>query len=177
MLIVGAKGFAKELLDVFFTLGQTENIVFFDNVSKEVPDLLFNQFLVLKTKEEVKSNFFHQDNHFVLGLGNPHFRSQMTLLFESWGGILTSIISPAANIGNFDVTIGAGATILAQSTISNTTYIGKGLLMYSNAIITHDCVLGDFVELSPGATLLGHCYIGAHSHIGANATVLTHVKV
>jgi hypothetical protein len=36
MIIVGAGGFAKELLEVCHQLGRTENLVFFDNVSTQL---------------------------------------------------------------------------------------------------------------------------------------------
>lgn len=172
MLIIGAKGFAKELLEVCHLLGRTENLVFFDNVYTDLPDQLYGQFPILRTEEEVKAHFARTTNHFALGLGNPKLRYKMSLLFENWGGQLTSLISPMSSIGHFGVQIGEGATILSDATITGSVTVGRGLLMYPNAIITHDCEIKDFVELSPGATILGNCSIGTQSHIGANATVL-----
>lgn len=177
MIIVGAKGFAKELLEVCHQLGQTQNLVFFDNVSNDLPDKLFNEFSVLRTETEVKEHFAQFGNQFVLGLGNPHLRKKMSDQFEAWGGELTTIISPFAALGKFNLEIAKGATILANCSITTNVKIGRGLLMYPNAIITHECTIGDFVELSPGATLLGNCSIGDLTHIGANATVLPNVKV
>jgi len=172
MIIVGAKGFAKELLEVAHQLGYTENLVFFDNVSTDLPEQLFDQFPILRSQQEVDIYFRTQDKRFALGLGNPEKRQQLCALFESWGGELTSLISPKAHIGSFGVELGAGATILAQACITNSVKAGKGLLMYPNAVLTHDCVLGDFVELAPGSTVLGKCTIGQDVHIGANATIL-----
>jgi sugar O-acyltransferase (sialic acid O-acetyltransferase NeuD family) len=177
MIIVGAKGFAKELLEVCYQLGRTENLVFFDNVSTELPELLFNQFPILRSKEEVKQYLHLTDRSFALGLGKPEPRRKMAQLIESWGGELTSLISPKASISHFGVHISAGATILNNATITSDVKIGQGILMYPNSIITHDCVVGDFVELSPGATILGNCLIESGTHIGANATVLPKVRV
>jgi sugar O-acyltransferase (sialic acid O-acetyltransferase NeuD family) len=177
MIIVGAKGFAKELLEVCFELDQLDNLVFFDNVSEDAPIALYNRFPILRNETEVKEHFKNFGNAFALGLGNPIIRHQLCSLFESWGGELTSLMSPNANVGHFGVTIGPGATILGGATITNEAQIGKGLLMYPNAIITHDCKLGDFVELSPGATLLGGCRIEHETHVGSNATVLPNLNV
>ncbi len=177
MIIVGAKGFAKELLEVAHQLGRTDRLVFFDNVSTDLPVQLFGRFPILKSEEEVKAYFQENDNFFALGLGNTFLRKQLCEVFESWGGKLTSLISPKANIGSFGVEIGTGATILAQATITNAVSCGKGLLMYPNAILTHDCKLGDFVELSPGATILGGAEIASGAHIGANATVLPRLNI
>lgn len=177
MIIIGTKGFAKELLEVCHHLERTENLVFFDNISTDIPDHLYDTFPILRTEEEVKMYFRNTDPAFALGLGQPHLRQKMATLFSEWGGQLTSLISPKAQIGSFGVSIGEGATILANATITNEATIGKGLLMYTNAIITHDCTLGDFVELSPGATVLGNCTIGAFTHLGANSTLLPGVHL
>ncbi|NBU47296.1 MAG: acetyltransferase [Flavobacteriales bacterium] len=177
MIIIGAKGFAKELLEVCHQLGRTENLVFFDNVSTDLPEQLFGQFPILRTAEDVKQYFQTKTNAFALGLGKPILRNKMAALFTSWGGELTSLISPKANIGSFGVEIGKGATILSQATITSSVKIGVGLLMYPNSIVTHDCQLGDFVELSPGATILGNCQIGDNVQIGANATILPNLSV
>jgi sugar O-acyltransferase (sialic acid O-acetyltransferase NeuD family) len=177
MIIVGSKGFAKELLEVAHQLGSTDRLVFFDNVSSDLPDQLYGQFPILRSEEEVKAYFQLNGNSFALGLGGPQKRKEMCALFESWGGELTSLISPKANIGSFGVEIGQGATILAQAIITNEVKCGRGLLMYPNSIITHDCILGDFVELSAVATILGGVIIGSETHIGANATVLPQLKI
>ena len=131
----------------------------------------------MRSEQEVKAHFDKGDKTFALGLGQPILRKQLTELFESWGGELTSLISPKANIGNFGIEIGEGATILSNATITSSVKIGKGLLMYPNAVITHDCVVGDFVELSPGATLLGNVTVGTSSQIGANSTILSGLTV
>jgi sugar O-acyltransferase (sialic acid O-acetyltransferase NeuD family) len=177
MIIVGAKGFAKELLQVCQDLNLTDHLAFFDNVSKDIPEKLYGQFPILRNEQEVLNHFSSHGNHFALGIGVPVNRHNLCALLESWGGMLTSVISPRANIGNYGLSIGIGATILDNTNITSQITIGKGILMYPNAIITHDCFIGDFVELSPGATILGMCTIGNLTHIGANATILPGKKI
>ena len=177
MIIIGAKGFAKELLEVCHQLGRTDDLVFFDNISLDLPEKIFGQFSILRNEEEVKTYFELKGRLFALGLGHPAQREKMAELFEVWGGELTSLISPYANIGSFEVEIGRGATILARANISNSVKIGKGVLMYPNSIVTHDCIIGDFVELSPGATLLGNVKVGALTHLAANSTILPKLDI
>lgn len=177
MLIIGAKGFAKELLEVCHQLGETKQLAFYDDVSSDLPEKLYGRFEILSSETAAKSYFKNTDNRFALGLGNPVLRKKMAEQFTNWGGELISLISPKAHIGSFGVEIASGATILTGATITNEVKIGKGLLMYPNAIITHDCILGDFIELSPGATILGNCTIQALSQIGANATILSGIRI
>ena len=52
MLIVGAKGFAKEVLEILHQLNETKNLVFYDDVNNNSPDLLFNCFPVIKNIDD-----------------------------------------------------------------------------------------------------------------------------
>ena len=47
MLIVGAKGFAKEVLEVAHQLNKLDNLVFYDDVNEQVPVKLFGKFPIL----------------------------------------------------------------------------------------------------------------------------------
>jgi sugar O-acyltransferase (sialic acid O-acetyltransferase NeuD family) len=177
MIIIGAKGFAIELLEVLHEMGRTDNLVFYDDISNDLPSLLFDKFRILKSENEVKTFWTQNETQFSLGLGNPKNRQVMADKFCSWGGILSSIISPHAKIAKYGVDLGKGATILANAVITSSCQIGDGLLMYSNAIITHNCIVGKFAELSPGATLLGNVTLGNLTHIGANSTILPNLNV
>ena len=177
MLIVGAKGFAKEVLEVVHQLNQLKNLVFYDDVNDDIPEKLFGQFPVLRTIEEVLVYFKTIDNQFTIGIGNPILRKKLYDKFTALGGIFTSTISPLASICSFDVQIGIGSNILSGSVFSNGIRVGKGSIVYFNSVITHDCIVGDFVEISPSVNLLGRCEIGSYSQIGSNATVLPDIKI
>lgn len=177
MLVVGARGFAKELLEVIHQLSLLENLVFYDDLNKDVPDKLYGKFPVLKSLSEASSYFEKIDKRFTLGIGNPSFRNKMFEKFSKEGGDFCSTISPLAHIPSYDIEIGVGSNILAGATFSNGVTLGKGCLVYYNSIITHDCKVGDFAEISPGAVLLGKCIVGNYTHIGAGATILPGVKI
>lgn len=177
MLVIGAKGFAKEVLEVIHQLNELENLVFYDDVNNDVPEKLFGQFPILKTIQEASNYFKTIENRFTIGIGNPVLRKQLYDKFTAIGGEFTSVISPLATIGSYDVKIGIGSNILSGAVFSNSSTIGKGCIIYYNSIITHDCKIGDFVEISPSVTLLGRCKIGSYSQIGANATILPDITI
>lgn len=178
MIIVGAKGFAKEVLEIFHLKKKLDNICFYDDINTQDVDYVFNKFPILRSEEEVSIYFKRKNsNKYTIAIGNPHRRYLIFKKFQSLGGQFSSVISPQARIGNYDISIGIGSNILSNAIISNSATIGKGCLIYYNAIITHDCKLGSFVELSPGATLLGRSKIGDYSQIGSNATILPDIKI
>ncbi|WP_370479348.1 acetyltransferase [Tamlana flava] len=180
MIIVGAKGFAKELLQIVSVDMEMPDdaIVFFDNMSTDLPDKIFNRFKLLKSLEAVKDFMVSSgDASFVLGLGNPRLREKLHDEFILLGAVPKTVISKNAEIGSFDVKLGEGTSVMTGARISNAVTIGKGCLIYYNAIITHDCQMGNFVEMSPGATILGRCTIGNYTMVGAGAIILPDVTI
>lgn len=177
MLIIGAKGFAKEVLEIYQEKNQLTHLAFYDDINDDAKNLLYNRFPILKNKDEVAEHFNKYGNSFTIGIGNPTLRERMYDKFTNLGGQFVSTISIHARISSFDTFIGDGCNILAGSVFSNSVVLGKGCMVYYNAIITHDCVIGNFVELSPGAKVLGDVVIGSYSQIGANSTILPKLKI
>lgn len=177
MLIVGAKGFAKELLQLLIDNDQADNVVLYDDVNSDLPDTFFGKFPILKIEEQAREYFQNTDNRFCLGLGNPHLRFKLAEKFRSLGGILTSTISNHATISTLEVVIGEGCNIMPTALISPSVEIGEGAIVYFGTIITHDCILGKYNEISPSATILGRVTIGDFCQIGSSSTILPDVKI
>ena len=177
MIILGAKGFAKEILEVFNQLNDLGSIVFFDDVSQDVGDSLYDTFKVVKTLDEAKDYLKNVDSRFALGVGGPKLRKQLSDRFLKAGGELVSVISPKCNIGGFGNTIGIGSSIMTGTVITNDVTLGKGCLINLNCTIGHDSILEDFVELSPNVNISGRCRIGAYTTIGTNAVVIPDVVI
>jgi sugar O-acyltransferase (sialic acid O-acetyltransferase NeuD family) len=180
MIIVGAKGLAKELLQIVSVDMNLpdENIVFFDNLSQDLPDKLYGRFQILRSFEGVKTYLSQTENKsFVLGLGNPLLRSKLFKQFIELGAQPISVISKNADVGSFEVNIKKGTSILSGAKISNSVKIGQGCLLYYNSIITHDAVIGDFVEISPNAIVLGRSTIGDNTSLGASSIILPDIIV
>ena len=175
MLIIGAKGFAKEVLEVVYQCDDCTDLAFYDDVNADIPDVLFEQFPVLKTIEAARLYFKNTDKRFTIGIGNPILRKKLCDTFSALGGIFTSTISIKAEIGHFGNTIGQGANIMTGTIITNDVTINSGVLINLNCTIGHDSIIGDFAELSPGVHVSGNCTIGAYSNIGTNATILPKV--
>jgi sugar O-acyltransferase (sialic acid O-acetyltransferase NeuD family) len=177
MLIVGAKGFAKEVLEVVGDLEKIENLCFYDDVTANGPDKLFGKFKIFKNEVEVLDFFKNNDSNFTLGIGNPKLRYSLTQKFLALGGKLKSTISKRAEIGTFGINIGEGCNILSGSRISNDVSIGRGCIVYYNCVITHDVQIGNYVEISPSAILLGRCKIADFVQIGAGAIIFPDVQI
>jgi sugar O-acyltransferase (sialic acid O-acetyltransferase NeuD family) len=177
MLIVGAKGFAKEVLEICHQNGELQDLVFFDDVSSDIGDTLYNTFPILKSIEEAKNYFNTIDNRFTIGIGNPQLRKKMYDKFSSIGGVYTSTISKNAIIGNYEVNIDEGSNIMTNVVITNDVLIGKGVIINQISSIGHDVKIGDFTEICPNVSISGNCKLGENVFIGTGAIILPKVTI
>lgn len=173
MLILGAKGHAKEVYDLLEPSEGT-NVRFFDNVSEPRPIELFG-FPVLHTLDELTQHL-HNQPEFILGIGGCTARNQLQQLAEAQGGKSVSLIAKSSHLSS-SASLGESVSLMAFSFVSADVSLGKGILVNANAAIHHDCKLGNFVEIGPGAKLLGNVEVGDFSFVGANATILPKLSI
>ncbi len=176
MIIIGAKGFAKEVLEVLYQLNYpSSKLFFFDNISEKKVDKLYNEFEILNSISEAKE--LTKDNEFVLGLGGTIVREKLFHFFTNQGYMPYTLISPYAKIGHYNNTIGNGATIMTGVVITNDVIIGDGTLINLNATIGHDTKIGHFCDIMPGANISGNVNIGNYCSIGTGSVILPKIKI
>lgn len=174
MIVIGAKGHAKEIFEVLNENKLLEPLYFFDNYNKNDNTTIFDR-TILKSFKDVEI-VFSDSKKFCIGVGNPYVRFSLAQKFINRGGSLESIISKRALIGkitNFQI----GVNIMPFSALYNYSKIGKGVLINSFASVHHDCEVGDFTELSPGSRILGRSKVGAFCSVGANSVVLPDLEI
>lgn len=177
MLIVGAKGFAKELLEIFHQKNDIDGLCFYDDVSKDFPDKLYQKFKVLKNESQAIEHFEKDGKYFTIGIGNPKLRFALYEKFSKLGGLFSSTISQNAEIGSYAIEIGEGVNILGGVRISNDVKIGIGTMIYYNSVITHDVEIGKFCEISPSVNILGRVKIGDFTQIGTGSVIFPDVII
>lgn len=178
MIIIGAKGFAKELLQVLDDNGDlNETICFFDDISQDLPVMLYDRFRIIHSVEELKGFFLDNPTDFALGIGGPLIRYDLYKKIVGIGGKLMSIISNSASIGHFGTVLEEGLSIMKNTIIENDVFVGEGSLVHNGSILSHDVKVGKYCEISPGVKLLGKVEVGNFSHIGSNAVVLPNILI
>lgn len=177
MLIIGAGGFAKEVLEILKQRNEVDQVVFFDDIARS-ENIIYDEFKVLGSINEAKEYFIEtSDKRCYIGIGKPVLRSKVFEKFKAIGGDFESLISPFSYVGHYDTIIGKGCSIMTGAIITNSVTIGNGCLINLNVTIGHDSTIGKFTEISPGANISGKCIIGDFVSIGTNATVLPNIKV
>jgi len=177
MLIVGAKGFAKEVLEVLYQNEYKKDIVFYDDVNIDVCGKLYGKYKILKNEIEVKDFFLKNGPEFTIGIGGPVLRNELYNRFSNLGGDFTSVISLKSDIGHFNSSIGKGCIITSGVIVTNDVKINNGSIVNLNSTIGHDTIIGRFVEICPNANISGRCIINDMVFIGTSATVLPDIKI
>lgn len=177
MLVIGARGFAKEVLEVLHQTSQLDNLVFYDDVNDDVQGKLYNQFPILKNIAEAEEFFSKYDKRFTIGLGNPVIRRRLCEKFTQIGGHFVSTVSSTAVIGSYGTEIGEGSNIMQHVAITNDVKIGKGVLINQLTSIGHDVIIGDFSEICPNVAISGNCSIGKNVFIGTGAILLPKISI
>lgn len=173
MIIIGAKGFAKEVLEVLHQLHvDAADICFFDDISTDIGDTLYGQYAIIRNVDsEINQTAF------ILGIGGTLLREKMFNKFTAAGFKPHTLISPHARIGHFNTIIGDGATIMTGAVLTNDIIIGKGTLINLNATIGHDSIIGNFCDIMPGVHISGSVRIGDFSSIGTGSVILPKITI
>ena len=177
MIVVGAGGFAKEIIEILIKNDgyDNSNLFIFEEIDKKKSS--FYGFKILQEMDEVKKVFDTLSPDFCLGVGTVIARYNLCKKFENSGGNLVSVVSSNSSIGKYDVKIGNGTCVMSSSTISNGVSIGKGVLVNADVLAGHDVTIGDFSDISPGVKLTGHSMVGRFVTIGTSAVILPGVKI
>lgn len=176
MIIAGAGGHAREIIEIFSQCGFVGDIILYDNFYSNLEKKIFNKFNIINHRSDVKK-IFESCNEYVVGVGGAYERKQFNEHMMSLGGCLKNIVSPFAKIGTYDVKIKAGVNIMTDVVVYNSVSIGDCCLLNTGCGLHHDVVIGNYCEISPGARILGGAVIGNYCRIGANACVLPKVSV
>lgn len=177
MIIAGAGGFAKEVCEVLLQQQYNGAIAFYDDVTDNLPGILFNKYPVLKNIQQAQTFIKENGNAFVLGIGNPAARYKLAQLLTTAGGKLQKLISPYATIGQLATVVADGCCIMTGTVITSEVQIEEGVLINLNCTIGHNARIGRYTELSPGVHLSGHIAIGSFTSIGSGTVIIPKINI
>jgi sugar O-acyltransferase (sialic acid O-acetyltransferase NeuD family) len=175
MIILGASGHAKEVIEVLKLNDYSEEIILFDDITTDENwPFLFKNNKRLKTIKELKEQLSISPE-FIIGAGGIKAKQILWQKGINAGGKPTTIVAKNAAISSPD--IDEGCTIMQLAFISPDVKIGKAVLVNTRANIHHDVTIGDFSEVAPSSILLGRCQIGYNTFIGAGSIVLPDIFI
>lgn len=162
MILYGASGHAKVIIDILEANGQKIDFIVDDNPG--LTELL---------GYEVRRNTGEYDEA-IISIGSSEIRRTLVESLKV-NKFLTSVhpsavVSPRATIDD-------GTVVMQGAIIQSCAKVGKHCIVNTGASVDHDCEIGDFVHLAPHATVLGGVKVGEGSWIGAGAVVKQYVTI
>lgn len=170
IVIVGAGGHGRELLDLLEAAGLAEQFVgFVDDATPvgEAADRLDRRgATIVGSIAWLASSTLD----YVVGIGNGAARRSVVARLGEAAGTALTMVHPSASIGSDNrfehgVVIAAGAVVTTNVTIGRHSHLNVG------CAVQHDSVIGDFVTLSPGVFVNGDVTIGDDVFLGTGAVV------
>ena len=165
MILTGASGHAKVIIDILEKSGQTVDFLVDTNDSiKQLSGI------PVIHQDEYKAE---QQHELILSIGANQVRKRLAAFFSTRFG---KAIHPDAILAS-NVEIGEGTVVMAGAVVNSSTRIGRHCIINTVASIDHDCQIGDYAHISPNATLCGTVSVGEGTQVGAGATVIPNVNI
>ena len=171
ILVLGAGGHAKVLLDALLTRGLAPLGLLDRDATRVGEEVLGCP--VLGT-DAALDRFDPREILLVNGLGSTRHAGARTALFmrlREQGYRFLSVIHPAAVVAA-SASLGQGVQIMAGAVVQAGAVLGDNVILNTGARLDHDCRLGDHAHVAPGATVCGGVRIGPRTHLGSGATVI-----
>lgn len=175
VVILGAGGFAREVLGICYDLGEDARVMgFIDNASETEgqtidgkPVLGGDDWLRLHAGRDVCA---------LVGVGRNPLRRRLARGLDAAGVEHATVISPHALISRF-ARIGAGSMVCAATIVNTNVRIGEHCIVNLDCTVGHDAVLEPFVNLAPGVHVSGWVRLGEGADVGTGTAINEHVHV
>jgi sugar O-acyltransferase (sialic acid O-acetyltransferase NeuD family) len=184
IVVVGAGGFGREVLDVIDAINSgnatssprylLRGVVDREPSQKNLQRLETRGAPYLGPDESLFRSGL--DAAYVIAIGDPILRARIALRYAEAGFHAATLIHPDARIGSM-VTIGEGTVICGGVQVSTNVRIGDHVHLNPNSTIGHDTVLESFVSANPAAVVSGEVHVGEGALIGAGAVILQGLSV
>lgn len=162
MILYGASGHAKVIIDILEANGEKIDFIVDDNPA--LSELL---------GYEVRRNTGEYDEA-IISIGSCEIRKKVVegLKVNKYLTAVhpSAVVSPRAMIDE-------GTVVMQGAIVQSCAKVGKHCIVNTGASVDHDCEIADFVHVAPHATVLGGVKVGEGSWIGAGAVVKQYIAI
>lgn len=172
LVIIGAGGFAREVLDVINAGGS-------EPFAGWIVERQFAQEDVrgAPVLGDIDWLIEHRDEYeAICGIGDPGVRRRLAEQAER-GGVRFSWVTHPNYVAGEPVEPGPGSVLCANVVLTNNVRIGRHVHLNLATTVGHDAVIGDFVTTAPGVHISGNVTIGEGAYLGTGAVVLEKLTI
>lgn len=170
VLIIGASGHAKVIIDIF-EKNKWEVVGLIDD-NLNISEVILGYKVLGKVDEIPQIIQKIKTNNIFVAIGDNWIRQQVInkIKVKTSNIEFVNAIHPSAEIGK-NVTLGKGIAIMAGAIVNADSIIGNFAFINTNASAGHDTKMSNYSSLAPGVTVGGNTQIGEYSAISIGATI------
>lgn len=177
VVIFGAGGFAKSLIDLMRSVGEYEPICVVDDDRDAARDVLGVPVIGGRAYlGPLRQHGLERAVNAVGSIGRIQTRIDIFTFLERQGFSLTTLVDPRASVAA-SAELGEGSQVFAAAVVASAARVGRGVIVNTGAIVSHDCTIGDYTHLAPGATLAGEVEVGEGTLVGMGVTVHVGLRI
>lgn len=172
LVILGAGGFAREILDVIDAINADKPRY---DVLGFIVDEKYGRAGDVVNEKQILGGFSwfekHTDVFAICGVGAPEVRRHMIRRVQNLGVKFAALIHPSVIMTRW-TSLGDGVVITAGCILSNNIVISDHVHINPGSTIGHDVTIEAFVSLAPGALVSGNVTIHEGAYIGTGTNVI-----
>jgi sugar O-acyltransferase (sialic acid O-acetyltransferase NeuD family) len=176
LLIVGAGGLGREVLDIATQIPATERDWEVGGFLNSIPDALEGYGCPYSILGHHDTFPISEDDCFVCAIGDPKVRLRVARSMQERGAKFVTLIHPLARVGSRSV-LGEGCILCPGAMVTCDARLGAFVLMNMHSNVGHDATLGDGCTLSCFCDVTGHVTLGEGVFLGSHASVLPKANV
>lgn len=173
LLIVGAGGHGKVVVESVTKMKQWDKIAFLDDAYTEGSQC--NDYPILGRLDSY-IEFQNDYEDLFVAIGDNKLRLDYMKKFSKVGFNIPNVIHPSAIISK-KAKIEKGIAIMANAVVNSSAIIGNGTIINTLASVDHDCRLYEGVHICPGVSLAGSVSIGKLSWIGIGSSIIEGINI
>jgi sugar O-acyltransferase (sialic acid O-acetyltransferase NeuD family) len=177
ILVYGAGGHAKSVMDMVRSIGKFEIIgIVDDNVSAGTSVMgtpVIGSRIIL---EGLRKKGLLNTTNGVGGILDISSRVKVFDLLEKYSFTIPTIIHPCAWVEE-SARVEKGVQVFANSYVGSEVSLQPYCMINTNAVVSHDCIIGTYSHIAPGALLAGHVEVGERSLIGMGVKTAIGIKI
>lgn len=176
VLILGAGGHGRVILDILLQAGRYDVAGFLDN-NRDIHGRRVDGIPVLGTIDDLS---FLADqfniNGVIVAVGDNGVRRGLVRQIEAAGLDLINAIHPSAALAR-NATLGRNVVVAAGVVVCAHCQIGDSVILNTGCIIDHQTTIGEGSHICPGVRIAGRVKVEPGVFIGIGATVVPKVTL
>ena len=176
VVIVGAGGFGREVLEIFKDQNKKKknwNILGFIDGNTELHGKIINNYPVLGGFDWFEN---HKDTSCVCAVGEPKTKKKIIEELRKRNVTFCNAIHPSVIMSEF-IELGTGIIIGAGTILTVNIKIGNHVIINLNCTIGHDAVIEDYCSLMPTVKINGNNHLHEGVYVGSGTTFIHQINV